>query len=153
MNLRKKKELAAKTLGVGKDRIAFVKSSLNEIKEAITKKDMQDLNQDGAIIIKEKKGRKKNLNKKIKKSPGNIRKKVNTRKRDYVIMTRKLRRYILDLKSKEMLSKEEFKDIRKKIRNKNFKSKAHLKQYIKELKKWKHKNKEEKVLKQITRKD
>lgn len=134
MNLRKKKELAAKTFKVGKARISFVKSSLKEIGEAITKRDLQELKQEGAIIVNNKKGKKKNLKKKAKRSTGNIRKKVNTRKRDYVIMTRKLRQHVADLKKQSTLTREEVKEIRKKIRNKQFKSKAHLKQHIKELK-------------------
>jgi len=80
MNLRAKKQLAANTLGVGKGRIIFVNERLEEIKEAITKQDMRNLQKDGAIIIREVKGRSKNVNKhkktrlcyndkKIKKSP------------------------------------------------------------------------------------
>ena len=53
MNLRKKKELIARTLKVGKDRITFVESRLEEIKEIITKQDVRDLVADKAIIIKE----------------------------------------------------------------------------------------------------
>ena len=135
MNLRTKKELAAKTLKVGKERITFVKSRLDEIKEAITKQDMRDLKEDGAIKIKEVKGRKKNTKKKAKRSTGNIRKKVSTRKQDYVIMTRKLRRYVAEMKKQGLLSAEEIKIIRNKIRNKMFKSKAHLKEYIGDLRK------------------
>jgi len=50
MNLGKKKLLAARTLKVGKARIFFVDSRKSEIKEAITKQDIRDLKQDGAII-------------------------------------------------------------------------------------------------------
>jgi len=135
MNLGKKKLLAKRTLKVGKERIFFVKSRLEEIKEAITKQDIKDLKSDGAIIVKDIKGRRKNKNKKIKKSTGNIRKKVNTRKRDYVIMTRKLRSYIRELKKQGKLPRDEIIDIRKKIRNKTFRSKAHLKEYVGGLKK------------------
>lgn len=129
MNLRTKKELAAKALKVGKDRIVFVNARLDEIKEALTKQDIKDLKQEGAIKVKEIKGRKKNV-KTRKKSPGKIRKNVNTRKRDYVIMTRKLRGYVAEMKKRGELSAEEVIDIRKKIRNKIFRSKAHLKEYI-----------------------
>ena len=66
MNLRSKKQLAAKTFGVGKGRIVFVNERIEEIKEAITKQDMRNLQKDGVIIIKEIGGRSKNL-KKIKK--------------------------------------------------------------------------------------
>lgn len=135
MNLRKKKELAARTLKVGKDRIQFVQPRLEEIKSAITKQDIRDLKQDGAIIIKDIKGRKKNVKKKVRRTTGNIRKKVNKRKQEYVKMTRKLRSYVAELKKQGKLSKEEVDDIRKKIRNRIFRSKAHLKTYIGGLKK------------------
>lgn len=130
MNLKKKKALAARTLKVGKSRIVFLKPRLGETKEAITKQDIKDLKKEGAIVVKEIKGRRKNPKRKIKRSVGNIRKKVNTRKRDYVIMTRKLRKYVSEMKNKGVLSKEEVIEIRKKIRNKIFRSKAHLKEYI-----------------------
>jgi ribosomal protein L19E len=88
------------------------------------------LHKEGAIRIREVSGRKKVVGRKRKRGPGNIKKKVNTRKRDYVIMTRKLRGYVGNLKERGELSVEESKDIRKKIRNKAFKSKANLKDYI-----------------------
>jgi len=135
MNLRKKKSLAARTLNVGEGRITFLKARLEDVKEALTKQDIRDLKEDGAIIVKEIKGRKKVEKQKVKRSTGNIRKKVNTRKQDYVIMTRKLRRYVAEMKKQGLLSAEEIKDIRNKIRNKIFRSKAHLKQYIEGLRK------------------
>ena len=53
---------------------------------------------------------------------------MNTRKRDYVLLTRKLRKYLVEMKGK--IADEDKKDIRKKIRNKFFRSKAHMKEYI-----------------------
>lgn len=126
MNLAKKKALAARTLEVGKGRIIFVNARLNEIKEAITKQDIRDLNKEGAILIKGIKGRKRNINKKKKRSVGNVRKKVNKRKQEYVKLTRKLRKYVATV----MKDKKEIKEIRKKIRNKSFRSLAHLKELI-----------------------
>lgn len=130
MNLRTKKQLAAKTFGVGKERIIFVNERLEEIKEAITKQDMRMLQKDGAIIIKEISGRSKNVKKKSKKGFGNVRKNVNSRKKDYVILTRKLRKVLADKKIKGELGEKEIKELRQKIRNKMFKSKSHLKEYI-----------------------
>ncbi|MBU1129381.1 MAG: hypothetical protein KJ949_01995 [Nanoarchaeota archaeon] len=130
MNLRKKKELASRTLGVGKKRITFVEPRLDEIKEAITKQDIRDLKKDGAIVINKISGRTKNLKVKVKRSVGNIRKKVNKRKKVYVILTRKLRKHVASEKRSGGLSREDTKEIRKKIRNRMFKSKAHLKEHI-----------------------
>lgn len=131
MNLRKKKELAKRTFGVGSNRIVFVKSRLEDIKEAITKQDLRDLMKDNAIIIKEINGRRK-TRKKAGKGAGNIRKKVRRRKRDYIMLTRKLRSHISHLKKNEKISAEDFKDLRKKIRNKIFRSKTHIKEYLKQ---------------------
>lgn len=135
MNLRAKKQLAAKTFGVGKGRIAFVNERTDEIKEAITKQDMRNLKKDGAIIIKEVGGRGKNIKKNNKRGVGNVRRKVDTRKKDYVILTRKLRKVIAEKKKKGEMNQEEIWDLRKKIRNKFFKDKSHMKEYMGEVKK------------------
>jgi len=133
MNLGKKKALAARTFGVGLARIEFVKPRLEEIKEAITKQDIRDLYKDGAIRVKPTKGKKIILRKNKKRTAGNVRKKVNKRKQEYVIITRKLRRYLVKVKDK--LTEKERKDIRKKIRNRFFKSQSQLKDYIGGIKK------------------
>ena len=148
MNLKTKKELAVKTLGVGKERVKFVEARKEDIKEAITKQDIRDLVADGAIIVKETKGRKKVVKRK-RRGPGKIKKKANTRKQDYVIMTRKLRGYVAELKKRGEISVEEIAKIRKKIWNKMFKSKANLKNYIEESRKWKPKEEDAKNSKQI----
>lgn len=130
MNLSKKKELAARTLNVGAGRIVFVKERLEEIKEALTKQDIRDLKKDGAIVIKEIKGRKKNVARKRQRGPGKIKKKVNKRKQEYVTITRKLRNYIREMKKQGKVAADDVKDLRKKIRNRLFRSKAHLKDYL-----------------------
>ncbi len=130
MNLRSKKQLAAKTFGVGKSRVVFVNERIEEIKEAITKQDMRNLQKDGAIMIKEVGGRSKNIKKVRRKGMGNVRKHVNTRKKDYVILTRKLRKFVAEKKNKGEIDKQKVKELRKKIRNKTFKSKTHLRDYM-----------------------
>jgi len=128
MNLRKKKALAARTFKVGVERIEFLEPRLEEIKEAITKQDIRDLYKDGAIRIKNVKGRKTKPRKKKKRTIGNVRKNINKRKKEYVTLTRKLRKHLAE--NKEKTTESERKDIRKKIRNKFFRSKSHLKEHI-----------------------
>ena len=48
-NLDKRKFLASKVFGVGKGRICFDASRLAEIKEAITKQDIKELNKEISI--------------------------------------------------------------------------------------------------------
>lgn len=130
MNLSKKKNLAAKVLGVGKGRVIFAKSRIGEIKEAITKQDIRDLMSTGAISIREIKGRRKAKSGSRRVGAGNLRKNVNKRKRNYITMTRKLRSHIAYSRSQGKISEEAYTDLRKKIRNKFFKDKAHLREHI-----------------------
>jgi len=133
MNLKKKKALAVRALGVGEKRIKFLEPRLEEIKEALTKQDIRDLYNDGAIIIKNISGRKTSTKKKKRRSVGNVRKKVNKRKQEYVALTRKLRKHLAKIKSK--LTKKENEDLRNKIKNKYFASNATFKDYIAGVKK------------------
>ncbi|MEM4330962.1 MAG: 50S ribosomal protein L19e [Candidatus Pacearchaeota archaeon] len=126
MNLRKKRELAARVLNVGKDRIYFSQANLKEIGEAITRQDILDLYEKGIIKIKEKKGRRKVKRRKRKRGIGSIKKRVVDKKREYIIITRKLRAYLKYLKNKKEISKEKYYELRKKIRAHAFKSKKQL---------------------------
>lgn len=132
MNLTKKKELAAKVLGVGKNRILFLEENLPEIKEAITRMDIKDLYDAGAIQIKEIAGRKKNVKRKNRRRTGKIKKKVNNRKAEYVIITRKLRSFTRGLVRTGAISKEQNREIRKQIKARKYKSKRHLKESLEE---------------------
>ncbi|VVB78785.1 50S ribosomal protein L19e [uncultured archaeon] len=153
MNLRNKKELAAKALGVGKRRIKFNTESLPEIKEAITKEDIKTLYNEGIISIKPVKGRKKIVRRKIRRGPGKIKKKIKTRKQDYVKITRKLRRYVRQLRSDAVIDRDKYIELRKKIRMRNFKSKGSLKEYVENLKKAVPVKEEKKTIKKKTNKE
>jgi large subunit ribosomal protein L19e len=130
MNLLNKKLLAAKVLKVGKNRIYFAEQNLSEIKEAITRQDILDLHKAGAIQIKEVNGRKKIVKRKNRRRTGKIKKKVNTNKKEYVTITRKLRNYLKHLLKIESIDKEVYKETRKQIKARRFKSKRNLKESI-----------------------
>jgi large subunit ribosomal protein L19e len=129
MDLTNKKELAARTLGVGVGRVMFNTNRIDEIKEAITKQDIRDLVVDNAIFVREIKGRKTNEKRKRRRA-GSIRMKPNTRKRDYITITRKLRNYISELRKQTKLSDGEYLKLRNEIRSKNFRNKGHIKERI-----------------------
>jgi large subunit ribosomal protein L19e len=135
MNLAKKKALAAKVLGVGKHRVKFNSENLGDIKEAITKQDMRDLYSEGIITLKPIKGRRRLEKRKTRRGPGKIRITVNHRKQIYVKLTRKLRMYIQELKRLKTINPELYRELRKKIRMRTFKSKYHLKEYLESNKK------------------
>ncbi|MCK5449826.1 hypothetical protein KAI32_03095 [Candidatus Pacearchaeota archaeon] len=130
MNLTKKKELAAKVLKVGKNRIVFIKNHLPEIKEAITRMDILDLHKVGAIQIKEVSGRKKLVKRKNRRRVGKVKKKINTRKAEYVIITRKLRKFVRGLFRIGSIDKEKKGEIRRQIRARKFRSKRQLKESL-----------------------
>ncbi len=133
MNLRNKKQLAAKALKVGKGRVIFDSQHLEEIKKAITKQDIINLKQEGIISIRPVKGRRTIVKRKTRKGPGKIKMTVKNRKQDYVKITRKLRRYVKELRSKGLIDRELYLELRKKIKMKNFKSLANLKENLKEI--------------------
>lgn len=130
MKLEKKKSLAARALGVGENRILFNSERLSEIKEAITKQDIKDLHQAGAISIKEVKGRKTAKKRKTRRRAGSVRKKVKSTKREYITATRKARVYLSNLRDRNLISQENFKKLRSEVRARNFRSLSHLKERI-----------------------
>ena len=133
MKLNKKKELAARTLGVGKSRISFNVNRIDEIKEAITKQDIKELVSGGAISIKEIRGTRPKKKRKTRRRAGSIKIKVNTRKRDYMTITRKLRAYAAELRKRSQIGQEEFKQLRKEVRLRKFKSLSNMKERVKEM--------------------
>ena len=139
MDLSKKKSLAARTLGVGEGRIRFNVKNIDEIKEAITKQDIRDLVSNKAIFVNEIRGKKAKKPRKRARA-GSIRMRPNNRKREYIILTRKLRAYLSEIRKHETINKEEFLTLRKGVRSKIFRSKAHLKEYIQLMKKGGEKN-------------
>ena len=130
MQLARKKDLAAKVLKGGKNRIRFMETNLSEVKEAITRQDILDLHKSGAIQIAEVKGRKKIVKRKHRRRVGKIKKRVKNRKQEYVIITRKLRAFVRGLVRTGAIDAEKKKDIRKMIRSRRFRSKRHLKESL-----------------------
>ena len=129
MKLDKKKNLAAKVLKVGKNKLIFDSSKLSEIKEAITKQDIRDLHSQGVIKIKDTRGKKKVVKRKRRRQ-GSIKKKVKKRKQEYVKITRKLRNYILELKKQGKIDQENYIRLRKEVKARDFKSKAQLRDIL-----------------------
>jgi large subunit ribosomal protein L19e len=131
MKLDNKKNLAARTLNVGKERIVFDENRLAEIKEAITKQDIFDLIEEKAIKIKLKKGKRKIVKKKTRRRQGKIKKVVQTRKQDYARRVRKLRSYLKKLKDTGKVDAEKYKTIRNKIRQSKIKDLKEMKEELK----------------------
>lgn len=134
MKLERKKAFIAKVIGVGKGRVVLNRNRLGDIKEAMTRQDILDLLNDGAIFVRDIKGRKAIEKRTTRRRKGSIRLPVKNSKRKYIILTRKLRGYIAELRKAENLSEERYQQLRREIRASMFKSKSHLKERIKLLK-------------------
>lgn len=125
MNLKNKKRLIARVLGVGIGRVVLP-GEMEQIKEAITRQDIKDLEKQGVIKIREMKGRKKKIKTGKRKGEGSIKRKIKKRK-NYVIITRKLRKYVKSLKNR--IGKEEYYNLTKKMKTGIFLDLSHLKEY------------------------
>ena len=55
---------------------------------------------------------------------------MKKRKKEYMIITRKLRKIVSGLKKHGKISDKEVNELRKKIKNRFFKSKGHFKEYL-----------------------
>ncbi len=133
MQLAKKKALAAKVLKVGKSRIIFSNENLEEIKEAITRQDILDLNSAGIIKIREIKGRKKVKKRKHRRGIGKVKLKVKKDKQEYMTLTRKLRKVGKSLLRLGKIDKEKHSKIRRMLRARKFRSKRHLNESLEEI--------------------
>lgn len=130
MKLEGKKALIARTLGVGKGRIGLNNERIAEVKEAITKQDVRDLFASGAIFLHPLKGRTTRTQRNNRRRAGKTKNPVPDRKRVYMIITRKLRGYVGELKKQKQVTLEQSKLLRREIRARKFKSKAHMKERI-----------------------
>ncbi len=128
MKLEHKKAFASKVLGVGKARVVFNTARLSDIKEAITRQDIRELVAQGAIMINDQRGRKTVVRRQSRRRAGSIRKKAVDTKRQYIIITRKLRAYLAHLKIQGKIEQSEFEQLRREIRARAFKSLAQMKE-------------------------
>ena len=139
MNLPTKKDLIARTLGVGKDRIKIDPSKLEEVAKAVTRADVRALVKQGIIKITQKRGvsraraRKRHEQRKKGRRRGHGRRKGAVggridKKRQWINKVRAQRKLLKEYKDK--LDHKTYREIYMKIKGNYFRSKAHLKMYI-----------------------
>jgi len=143
MNLSVQKRMAASILKAGKNRIIFDNSKLNEIKEAITKRDIRNLINSGVIKLDQKhgfssfrinklraqkrKGKRKGLGSRKGKKTARL-----GRKKKWMIKVRVQRKFLKYLKQNKLISIHVYRKIYKMIKSDVFRSKRHLKLYLDE---------------------
>jgi large subunit ribosomal protein L19e len=142
INLRDKRELAARTLGVGVNRIKFEPEFMEDVLDAITRDDIRSLLTARTIYVAGKKGtsrgraRARHLKtKKHGKGPGSKkgRKKARQGKKQiWVKKVRSMRRHIKIMKSRGDINNKVFWSLYKKINGGHVRSLSHLRELVKE---------------------
>jgi len=142
-NLKLQKKLAKKVLGVGNKRIKIDSAVAEEIKEAITRADIKDLVEDGAIEVVQKKGvsrhraRARHLQRKKGRQRGHgLRKgKAGARTPKKQVWMAKIRRIRAELKSLRVdavLGAETYRLLYRRAGGGFFRDRGHLLVYIKQ---------------------
>ena len=141
MDLKFQKRLAARTLGIGMDRLSFDTSRYEDIKEAITKADIRSLARQGAINItpfrtpsrlrakarraQQKKGRQRGPGKKHGAKFARM-----PRKLAWMNKIRALRQTLSELRSKKQIDNKTYYDLYAKAKGGFFRDRSHLQFYL-----------------------
>jgi large subunit ribosomal protein L19e len=137
--LRLQKRLAAETMNVGLNRVWFDYDRINEIKEAITKSDVEALIKDGAIKkksvqgVKRRAGREREMRKKKGRGRGTGRKRMTIirKKKGYAYRIRKIRKHLNVLKNAKIITKSESGKLRRLAKAGIIKNKKDIREKIK----------------------
>ena len=142
VNLKAKKQLVSRIVGVGVNRVRFDNDHLDDIADAITRDDIRSLLTANTITIKSFKGtsRGRAKTKKIQKSKrcikqGSKKGRKGAREGKKTVYVNKVRalRYILKIaKDRQEIDNETFKSIYKKIGGNTIRNKSHLRSVINE---------------------
>lgn len=143
MNLKVQRRLAAQILKCGFDRVIFNKDKLDLIKESITKADIKSLIKNGVIIARKKKGISRGHAKYVahqqklgrRRGIGSRKGKKTARdpsKRIWISKVRAQRGLILILRDKDIIAKETYRNLYKRVSGGFFRSKRHINIYLKE---------------------
>ena len=144
VNLAKKRELVARILDVGANRIRFEPDRLEDIADSITRDNIRSLVNSGAICTVQIKGtsrgramEKRSVWKIHGKGPGSKKGKKTARvgkKEIYVIKVRSMRYHLRVLKERKDITNEIYWQLYKKVNGGQVRSLAHLRDLVKEAK-------------------
>ena len=144
VNIKKKRELFARILGVGSNRIRFEPDRLEDVGDSITRENIRSLVNSGAIWTVQRKGTsrgrsvaKKSVWKIHGKGPGSKKGKKTARvgkKAVYVVRVRSMRYHLSVLKDRKDINNEAYWNLYKKVNGGQVRSLAHLRDLVKEAK-------------------
>jgi len=141
-NLAKQRRMAADVLKVGVDRVWIDPESTSDVEEAITRADIRDLIEEGVIKKKPKRGvsrgraRVRALKKSLGRRKGHGSRKGTqgarrSRKRQWIIRIRALRRRLKELRAEGIIDKTMYRKLYNKAKGGEIKSVARLEAMIK----------------------
>ena len=134
INLKLKKKLVARMMGVGVDRVWFDPEHLDELSDIDTREDIRILIRKGYIKILPIEGQQRKEPRK-RRGPGSRKGKKTARmpkKRLWIMRVRAQRKFIRMLRDKGRITPKEYRKLYMLIKGGMFRSKAHLKAYIRE---------------------
>ena len=144
VNIKKKRELVARILGVGSNRVRFEPDRLEDVGDSITRENIRSLVNSGAIWTVQRKGTsrgrsvdKKSVWKIHGKGPGSKKGKRTARvgkKAVYVIRVRSMRYHLKVLKERKDINNDVYWSLYKKVNGGQVRSLAHLRDLVKEAK-------------------
>jgi large subunit ribosomal protein L19e len=144
VNLKKKRELIARMLGIGANRVKFEPDKLDDIADSITREDLRSLVKRGTIWTTKVKGTsrgraktKQAIRKKSGLGPGSKKGKKTARmgkKSAYVTRIRSMRHHLKVLKDRNEINRQTYWSIYKKVNGGQVRSVSHLREIVKQAK-------------------
>jgi large subunit ribosomal protein L19e len=144
VNLRKKRELIARMLGIGANRVKFEPDKLDDIADSITREDLRSLVKRGTIWTTKVKGTsrgraktKQAIRKKSGLGPGSKKGKKTARmgkKSAYVTKIRSMRHHLKVMKDRNEINRQTFWLVYKKVDGGQVRSVSHLRDIVKQAK-------------------
>jgi large subunit ribosomal protein L19e len=144
VNLKKKRELVARILGIGANRVRFEPDKLDDIADSITREDLRSLVERGTIWTTKVKGTsrgraktKQAIRKKSGLGPGSKKGKKTARtgkKSAYVTKIRSMRYHLKVMKDRNEINRQTYWLIYKKVDGGQVRSVSHLRDIVKQTK-------------------
>jgi large subunit ribosomal protein L19e len=144
VNLKKKRELIARMLGIGANRVRFEPDKLDDIADSITREDLRSLVKRGTIWTTKVKGTsrgrartKQAIRKKSGLGPGSKKGKKTARmgkKSAYVMKIRSLRHHLKVMKDRNEINRQTYWLTYKKVDGGQVRSVSHLRDMVKHTK-------------------
>ena len=134
INLRLKRRLVARMMGVGVERVWFDPEHLDEIEDIDTREDIRILIRKGYIKIMPVRGQYRRPLRE-RRGPGSRKGKKTARmpkKKLWMMRVRAQRKFIRMLRDKGRITRSQYRKLYMLIKGGMFRSKAHLKSYIRE---------------------